>query len=53
MKVNVKKVIEKIGSLLILLVLMICMGIVSPNFFSLGNLKNVGIQASVNAVLSI
>ncbi len=53
MKVNVKKVIEKIGSLLILLVLMLCMGIVSPNFFSLGNLKNVGIQASVNAVLSI
>lgn len=53
MKENVRKVVQKIGSLLILLVLMVCMGIVSREFFSLGNLKNVGIQASVNAVLSI
>lgn len=53
MKENVKKVIQKIGSLLILLVLMICMGILSPNFFGLANLKNIGIQASVNVVLSI
>lgn len=53
MKVNVKKIIRKIGSLLILLVLMLCMGLASPVFFTLGNLNNIGIQASVNVVLSI
>ena len=53
MKENAKKIIQKIGSLLILLVLMIFMGLLSPEFFSLANIKNVGIQASVNAVLSI
>lgn len=53
MKMNAKKVIEKIGSLLILVVLMVFMGIISPNFFSLSNLKNIGVQASVNVVLSV
>ena len=53
MKVNFKKVIQKIGSLLILVALMICMGLISPNFFTMGNMKNIGIQASVNVVLSI
>lgn len=53
MKENGKKIVQKIGSLLILLVLMIFMGLLSPEFFTLGNIKNVGIQASVNAVLSI
>lgn len=53
MNVNIKSLIEKIGSLLILLVLIICMGIISPNFFTFDNLKNIGIQASVNVVLSI
>lgn len=53
MKENIKKIIQKIGSLLILLVLMLCMGLVSKEFFAFGNLKNIGIQASVNVVLSI
>ena len=53
MKTNIKKIVEKFGSLLILVVLMICMGIVSPTFFSIVNLKNIGVQASVNVVLSI
>lgn len=53
MKMNVKKIMQKIGSLLILVVLMVCMGIVSPNFFNMINLKNIGVQASVNVVLSI
>ena len=53
MKENTKKILQKIGSLLILLVLMICMGLVSKQFLTIGNLKNIGIQASVNMVLSI
>lgn len=53
MNVNIKSLMEKIGSLLILLVLIICMGVISPKFFSIENLKNIGIQASVNVVLSI
>lgn len=53
MKLNLKSFMEKAGSLLILLILIICMGLVSPKFFALDNLKNIGIQASVNVVLSI
>lgn len=53
MKGKVNQVIQKIGSLLILLVLMVCMGILSPEFFNFSNIRNIGIQASVNAVLSI
>lgn len=50
---NVKKVMDKIGSLLILIVLIVFMGIISPNFFTLDNMINIGVQASVNVVLSI
>ena len=53
MKLNLQSFMEKAGSLLILLILIICMGLVSPKFFALDNLKNIGIQASVNVVLSI
>lgn len=53
MNANIKKIMDKIGSLLILLVLVIVMGVISPKFFALDNLKNIGIQASVNVVLSV
>ena len=51
-KANLKLIIQKLGVFIILIVLMIFMSIFAPNFFSLPNLKNIGIQASVNAVLS-
>jgi len=48
-----KNIFQKFGSLIILLVLMAIMGIATPYFFTLSNLLNVGVQASVNGVLAI
>lgn len=52
MKMDAKTIFRKFGSLLILLILMVCMGILSNKFFTLSNLKNIGIQSSVNIILS-
>lgn len=52
-KLDMKKLSRKFGSLVILVVLMIIMGIIAPNFFSFTNIKNIGIQAAVNVVLAV
>jgi ribose transport system permease protein len=52
-KFDKRDFLQKFGSLTILLVLMIIMGIASPHFFTFDNLMNVGVQASVNGVLAI
>lgn len=52
MKMDAKTIFRKFGSLLILLILMVCMEILSNKFFTLSNLKNIGIQSSVNIILS-
>lgn len=52
MKDKAKAAFKKIGSLVILLVLMLCMGLLSDKFFTWSNMKNIGIQSSVNIVLS-
>lgn len=45
--------LQKYGSLFILIILMIIMGIASPYFFTINNLLTVGVQTSVNAILAI
>jgi ribose transport system permease protein len=52
-KFDKRDFLQKFGSLTILLVLMIIMGVASPHFFTFDNLMNVGVQASVNGVLAI
>ncbi|MBZ9687669.1 ribose ABC transporter permease [Clostridium estertheticum] len=53
MKNNLKSVVLKYKSLIGLLILCIVISFITPRFLSLGNIKNVLTQVSVNAVIAI
>ena len=53
MKTNLKSLVIKYKSLIGLLILCIGISIITPRFFSIGNVKNVLTQVSVNAVIAI
>jgi ribose transport system permease protein len=52
-KTNLKSLVIKYKSLIGLLILCIGISIITPRFFSYGNIKNVLTQVSVNAVIAI
>ncbi len=53
MKINLKNFALKYKSLIGLLILCIVISIITPRFLSIGNIKNVLTQVSVNAVIAI
>ncbi|MCJ7687929.1 MAG: ribose ABC transporter permease [Clostridiaceae bacterium] len=53
MKFNLKSLVLKYKSLIGLLILCIGISIITPRFFSLGNITNVLTQVSVNAIIAI
>ncbi len=53
MKINLKSSILKYKSLIGLLILCIVISLITPRFLSIGNIKNVLTQVSVNAVIAI
>ncbi|MBU3143577.1 ribose ABC transporter permease [Clostridium sp. CF012] len=53
MKTNLKSVVLKYKSLIGLLILCIVISFITPRFLSIGNIKNVLTQVSVNAVIAV
>ena len=53
MKINLKSLVLKYKSLIGLLILCIVISFITPRFLSIGNIKNVLTQVSVNAVIAI